>query len=92
MCVSGSETGCICLCGILSMCDCLTGSHTWLPESSPKRLVAVGIVKPAVCLAVSDCVSLPTRVCLGPQGHLAPFLGWLAGLEATVGQDRQVQR
>lgn len=39
-------------------------------------------------VAVSDCVSLPTHVCLGPKGHLAPFLGWLAGLEATSGQNQ----
>lgn len=43
-------------------------------------------VRVTVCVAVSDCISLPTHVCLGPKGHLAPYQGWLAGLEATVGQ------
>lgn len=54
--------------------------------------VAVGTLRPTVCVAVSDCISLPTHVCLGLEGHLAPFLGWLVGPEATQGQDRQDQR
>lgn len=54
--------------------------------------VAIGTLRPTVCVAVSDCISLPTHVCLGPKGHLAPFLGWLVGPEATQGQDRQYQR
>lgn len=55
-------------------------------------LVAVGTLRLTVCVAVSDCLSLPTHVCLGPKGHLVPFLGWLVGLEATQGRDRQDQR
>lgn len=34
-------------------------------------------VRLTVCVTVSDCISLPTHVCLGPKGHLAPFQGWV---------------
>lgn len=49
-------------------------------------------VSPTVCVAVSDCLSLSTHVCLDLKGHLAPFLGWLAGPETIERQDGQVQR
>lgn len=46
-----------------------------------------GTVRPTVCVAVSDYSSLSTYICLDLKGHLAPFLGWLAGPETTEGQD-----
>lgn len=50
-------------------------------------------VRPTVCVAVSSSVSLPAHICLGPKGHLAPFLGWLVGPGYHgAGQDGQVQR
>lgn len=44
--------------------------------SRSHRLVALGSVRLAGwCGAVTDCVSLPTRVCLGPKGTLGTLPG-----------------
>lgn len=70
---------------ILSVSDCAQQCHilvSWSPDAW-----WLWELCQTDCVAVSDCVSLPTHVCLGPKGHLAPFLGWLAGLEVTSGQN-----
>ena len=44
--------------------------------SRSHRLVALGSVRlTGWCGAVTDCVSLPTRVCLGPKGTLGTLPG-----------------
>jgi hypothetical protein len=60
------------------------------PESWATGLMAAGLsVRLTVWLGITVCQS--THICLGLEGHLAPLLGWLVGLEAILGQDRQVQ-
>lgn len=78
MCVSDSETGCT------RRCACDSQSVRLLSDGvthlSPRVLTQMpggsGAVRLAGwCVAVTDCVSLPTRVCLGPKGPLGTLPG-----------------